>query len=58
MSKPLSPSGDYAYDQYLFAVPIVVTVNNSTKNLDYFDSHDWLGKPANRVVINYDGFAQ
>ena len=53
-----TPSGDYSYDQYLFAVPIVVTVNGSTKNLDYLNSHDWLGKPANRVVVNYDAFAQ
>ena len=53
-----TPSGDYAYEQYLFAVPIVVTVNGSTKNLGYLDNHDWLGKQANRVVVKYDHFAQ
>jgi hypothetical protein len=49
--------GTCAYRKDLFAVPMAATVNRSTANLDFLDTHDWLGNPHNRHVINYRGFA-
>ena len=43
--------GTCAYSLFLFAVPFVVTVNFSTLKLDLLDTHDFLGNPANRVVL-------
>ena len=43
--------GTCAYHRNLFGVPEVATVNNSTKNLEYLDSHDWLANPGNRVLV-------
>ena len=48
-----TPGGTCAFTKWLFAVPIVVTANFSTKNLQFLDSHDFLGKPANRVVVYF-----
>jgi len=48
-----TPGGTCAFSKWLFAVPIVVTANFSTKNLQFLDSHDFLGKPANRVVVYF-----
>ena len=47
--------GTCAYRKYLFCLPTVVTANFSTKNFDFLDSHDWLGKSLNRTVVNWDG---
>ena len=49
--------GTCAYRKDLFAVPIAATVNHSTLNLKFLDTHDWLGNPGNRHVIYYRGFA-
>ena len=43
--------GTCAYHLDLFCVPVVVTVNESTKTLSYLESHDWLGNPGNRVIV-------
>lgn len=43
--------GTRAYSKNMFQLPIVVTINKSTKNLDYLDSHDFLGHADNRVVL-------
>ena len=45
--------GTTAYYQYLFRIPIAVTINEDTKNRDYLQpgKHDWLGNPENRVLI-------
>ena len=40
-----------AYQKDLFAIPVVVTINYSTRSLAFLQNHDWLGKPANRVII-------
>lgn len=48
-----TPGGHLAYWKDLFGVPIVATCNHSTKNLSYLQDHDWLGKPANRVVVKF-----
>ena len=45
--------GTRAYWRNLFAVPVVVTVNHSTRNLAYLESHDWLGKSGNRLVVRF-----
>ena len=45
--------GTRAYRRDLFAVPVVVTVNLSTKNLQHLETHDWLGKEENRTVVNF-----
>ena len=46
--------GTCSYKKYLYRVPIVVTCNMSTANLEYLDSseaHDFLGREENRVVL-------
>ena len=48
-----TPGGTCSYVKDLFAVPIVVTVNHSTKNLQYLQTHDWLASPVNRTVVNW-----
>ena len=54
-----TPGGTCAYSKYLFAVPVAVTVNNSTRNLDFLLTHDWLSSERNRVLIKFpDIFAQ
>ena len=35
----------------LFCVPVAVTINFCTNNLEYLESHDWLGNPGNRVIV-------
>ena len=45
--------GTCAYKKYLFATPIVVTGNYSTGNLGFLQSHDWLGRDLNRVVVEW-----
>jgi len=52
-----TPGGTCSYSKFLFAVPIVATVNFSTKNLSFLESHDWLRNEGNRVVVNFSGFA-
>ena len=36
----------------LFGCPVVGAANYSTENLQYLDSHDWLGKELNRVIVH------
>ena len=47
--------GTCAYHRDLFGVPVVATVNYSTKHLEYLESHDWLANPGNRVVVTLGG---
>ena len=46
-----TPSGGYKYRRWLWRVPIVVTANFTTKNLDLLDTDDYLGHPENRYVV-------
>ena len=46
--------GTCAYHRDLFGVPVVATINHSTYNLEYLDSHDWLANPGNRVLVKLD----
>jgi len=45
--------GTCAYSKYLFAVPIAVTANQSTRNLDFLHTHDWLKHTSNRVLVQF-----
>ena len=47
--------GTCAYTKDLFAVPVVVTINYSTLNLGFLESHDWLGNSENRAVVTLTG---
>lgn len=48
--------GTCHYDLDLYAVPIVVTANYSTKSLELLETDDFLGKPENRVLVHFKGF--
>ena len=50
-----TPGGQCVYYKYLFKIPLVATCNFSTQNLGLLDTHDWLGKPQNRVVVHFQG---
>ena len=45
--------GTCAYSRYLFAVPIAITANHSTRNLDFLHTHDWLKHTSNRVFVQF-----
>ena len=51
----VTPGGQCKYEKYLFRIPIVATLNYSTQNLSLLDTHDWLSKPGNRVVVHFRG---
>ena len=48
-----TPGGTCAYSLWFFRVPIVATINYSTEHLDYLESHDWLGKTQNRILMQF-----
>ena len=48
-----TPGGTCAYSKYLYAVPIVVTFNNSTANLQFLRVHDWLKHTKNRILVEF-----
>ena len=52
-----TPGGQCAYWRDLFRVPVVVTVNDSTKNLDLLKpgAHDFLGKAENVYYLRFSG---
>ena len=52
-----TPGGQCAYWRDLFRVPVVVTVNDSTKNLALLKSgaHDFLGKTENVFYLRFGG---
>ncbi len=43
--------GTCAYHLDPFGVPVVATINDSTKNLGFLDGHDWLANPGNPVLV-------
>ena len=45
--------GQCAYEHDLFAVPIVATINKTTKNRHLLESDDWLSNPGNRVLLSW-----
>ena len=48
-----TPGGQCAYERDLFAAPIAVTINNTTKNRHLLESDDWLSNPGNRVLLGW-----
>ena len=46
-----TPSGTYSYTKWLWKVPIVITANYTTRNLDLLKENDFLANPGNRVVV-------
>jgi hypothetical protein len=47
-----TPSGQYAFEKWLWRVPVVVTANYTTKNRDLLEHNDFLGNPDNRVLVH------
>ena len=50
-----TPSGEYAFDVDFFRLPIVVTVNNSTRNLSLLTTDDFVANPENVRVLCFKG---
>ena len=50
-----SPCGKEAYRKDLYCLPIVVTVNNDTKNLEYLRTKDFLSNRRNVLVLSFAG---
>ena len=48
-----TPGGQCAFAKDLFRIPIIVTINNSTANLQLLTTDDWLGNDRNRVVVAF-----
>lgn len=48
-----TPGGQLAYSKWLWRIPLVVTANLTTKNPGLLENDDFLGQPANRVVVNF-----
>ena len=48
-----TPGGGHAYHRDLYAIPIVVTANHTTLNLELLDTSDWLGSVTNRTVLRW-----
>ena len=46
-----TPGGTCAFDRWLYCVPVVATINHSTRSREYLESHDFLGKADNRVLL-------
>ena len=47
--------GTCAYELDLWRVPVVVTVNKSTRNLEFLGTHDYLGKKDNVHFLAFSG---
>ena len=48
-----TPGGELAYWRGLFAVPVVATCNESTKNFRFLEDDDFLSLPENRVLLHF-----
>ena len=48
-----TPGGVCAYQKYLYQVPVAVTINYSTANLEYLETHGWLKNSGNRVLVTF-----
>ena len=47
--------GTCTYYQDLWGVPVVATVNNSTHNLEFLATHDYLSKKENVHFLSFAG---
>ena len=50
-----TPGGELALTVDLYRLPLVFTVNDSTKNLDLLQTHDFLCKPENVRLLCFHG---
>ena len=50
-----TPGGTCAHCKDMFWVPIAITVNYSTKNLQYLEEHDWVSRKENVHVVTFNG---
>ena len=50
-----TPSGQYAFCKDMYKLPVVVTVNDSTKNLQFLRDHDFLSSQDNVRVLSFRG---
>ena len=50
-----TPGGGCSCKKDLYRLPIVVTVNDSTKNLHYLQEHDFLSNRDNVRVVSFSG---
>jgi hypothetical protein len=50
-----TPSGQFAFEVDFYRLPVVLTVNNDTKNLSFLREHDWCSKPVNVRVLSFKG---
>jgi hypothetical protein len=48
-----TPGGTCAFSRDMFATPVVVTINYTTKNLHYLETNDFLGNTGNRTVVTF-----
>ena len=46
-----TPSGQYSFSKWLWRVPVVVTANYTTKNLQLLQENDFLANEGNRVLV-------
>ena len=46
-----TPSGNYAFSKWLWKVPVVVTANYTTRNLNLLNDNDFLANVGNRVLV-------
>ena len=50
-----TPGGTRSYQRNMWRIPVVVTTNYTTRNLGLVHSDDFLGNPANRELVYFDG---
>ena len=47
--------GTRAYTRELYRVPVVATINNSTRNFQYLFSDDFISNPSNVCFLSFAG---
>ena len=50
-----TPGGQCSFTKWLPRIPIVVTANLTAVNRHLLDTDDFLGNPANRVLVTLRG---
>ena len=50
-----TPGGQCAYSKDLWGLPIVATVNNTTRNLELLNTDDFLSRRANLWLLSFSG---
>ena len=50
-----TPSGQYSFTKDMYRLPMVITINQSTRNLHYLETHDFCSKKDNVRVLCFQG---